>query len=188
MKKYFFVKTLGAKFDQQKRTIVSLNCRNMKFLFFDSSTSCTINFGLGVVISCILATVVKNSYDRYFCYIDPMSKLNSSEDHSEALYSGANDLIVVKQEEGHLKSSPLHVMVGKLENWETLSHSRQNKKAEIHVNGQKINEISVELGESGIAYIEGSQKTCKFTESQLELMKLNYGQNQALLVLSLIHI
>lgn len=155
----------------------------MKFLFFDRSTSCTMNFSLGVVISCILATAIKYSYDRYFCYIDPMSNLNSYGDHSEALYSGANDLIVVKQEEGHLKSSPLHVMVGKLENWETLSHSRQNKKAEIHVNGQKIDEISVELGESGIAYLEGSEKTCKFTESQLELMKLNYGQNQALLVI-----
>ena len=130
---------------------------------------------LGIAITAALAFAIKH---KVYFQTDKMSELNS-EDERDALYSGANDVLVVKQDDGSLKSSPLHVFVGKLENLETFFQSRENEEAEIHVNGQKVPGIIIEIGESGVAELTGSEKTCKFTESQLMQMKLNFGLNKA---------
>ena len=107
---------------------------------------------LGIVITTIFAFVIKQSVHFEADKVDKMSETNS-EDERDALYSGANDVLVVKQDDGSLKSSPLHVFVGKLENWETVFQSRENKEAEIHVNGQKVPGISIEIGESDVVIV-----------------------------------
>ena len=133
---------------------------------------------VGVIASAILAFAVKYSFDLNRDNLDKLSTA-SSENELDALYSGANDVIVVKQDDGSLKSSPLHVFVGKFENWETLIQSRHNKEAEIHINGQRIPGIDIEIGESGIAYLTKVEKTCRFTGKQLEKMNLKNGINKA---------
>ena len=133
---------------------------------------------LGIVITTVLAIAIKQSINFGTENSDKMSESDSG-DEREALYSGANDVLVVKQDDGTLKSSPLHVFVGKLENLETFFKSRENKEAEIHVNGQKVPGIAIEIGESGVAELTDSEKTCKFTESQLMQMKLKDGLNKA---------
>ena len=104
-------------------------------------------------------------------------------DDTEALYSGANDVVVVEQEGGILQSSPLHVFVGKLENMRTLFQSRKDKTAEIHVNNIKVHGIIIELGDSGAAYVGKSEPSCRLTHSHLENMKLKNGLNKARLII-----
>ena len=138
---------------------------------------------LGVISTVILAFAIKYTLHSNSDKPDKMSNTSSEEPEFEALYSGANDVIVVKQDDGILKSSPLHVFVGKFENWETLTQSRENKEAEIHVNGQNIPGIYIEIRESGVAKNEHSEKTCKFTELQLKRMNLIHGLNNALFII-----
>ena len=133
---------------------------------------------LGIVITTVFALAIKHTAPFGTEKIDKMSK-RISDDERDALYSGANDVLVVKQDDNSLKSSPLNVFVGKFENWETFFQSRENKEAEIHVNGQKVPGITIEIGESGVAELIGSEKTCKFTESQLMQMELRDGMNKA---------
>ena len=49
--------------------------------------------------------------------------------NSESLKSGANDVVVVRQDDGHLLSTPFVVMVGKFSNWRTIIRSRQGRQA-----------------------------------------------------------
>ena len=42
---------------------------------------------------------------------------------------GANDVIVVPQSDGTLKSTPFHVQIGKFANWKTVLKSRQGRKS-----------------------------------------------------------
>ena len=102
---------------------------------------------LGIVITTVFALAIKHTLPFGTEKIGKMSK-RISEDERDALYSGANDVLVVKQDDASLKSSPLHVFVGKFENWESFFQSRENKEAEIHVNGQKVPGITIELRHS----------------------------------------
>ncbi|CAO3616538.1 unnamed protein product [Mucor hiemalis] len=63
-----------------------------------------------------------------------------------ATLSGAIDIIVVEQENGNLASSPFHVRFGKLS-----VLLPQEKKVEIHVNGEKIPYL-MKVGEAGEAF------------------------------------
>ena len=55
-------------------------------------------------------------------------------DLSESLKSGINDIVIVRQSDGSLKSTPLQARVGKLSNWKTVFKSREGKLAKIYVN------------------------------------------------------
>ena len=54
-------------------------------------------------------------------------------------YLGANDIIVVKQADGYLRATPLHVRVGKFDSFKTFFYSREGKIAHVSVNGVAIN-------------------------------------------------
>ena len=54
-------------------------------------------------------------------------------------YLGANDIIVVKQADGSLRATPLHVRVGKFDSFKTFFYSREGKIAHVSVNGVAIN-------------------------------------------------
>ena len=73
-------------------------------------------------------------------------------DLSETWYSGANDIIVVKQSDGSLKSTLLQLRVGKLTNFWTASKSREGKQGRLFVNGKEVLlHVNIEfiLGKSG---------------------------------------
>ena len=53
-------------------------------------------------------------------------------DLSESLKSGINDIVVVKQSNGTLKSTPFQARVGKLTNMKTLFKSRKGKATNDH--------------------------------------------------------
>ena len=57
--------------------------------------------------------------------------------NSNALNSGANDVIVVTQKDGSLKSTRISVQVGKFHNFWSTVWSREGTEMKIYVNGQK---------------------------------------------------
>jgi phosphatidate phosphatase PAH1 len=61
--------------------------------------------------------------------------------------AGAIDVVVVKQEDGSFKCSPFHVRFGKL----GVIRSKE-KIVDIEVNGQKVDDLHMVLGEAGEAF------------------------------------
>ena len=55
------------------------------------------------------------------------------DDSGEALASGANDIVVVKQTDGTFQATTLQVKVGKMTNFSTLFHSREGRLSLIHI-------------------------------------------------------
>ena len=106
-------------------------------------------------------------------------------DLSESLKSGVNDVIVVRQSDGTLKSTPLQARVGKLSGWRTLFKSREGKKAKLYVNNiRSLSEQNLILSDSGSVFIHQwrSVARCSFTNDEIQTMALNEGINEALLV------
>ena len=106
-------------------------------------------------------------------------------DSGKSPLMGANDVLVVCQADGTLKSTQLHVFVGKIEDWKTMFYSQLDKSAVVRVNGQTVPGITIKLGETGAAYLEQeghANPTGKFTTSQLQLMQLKWGINRACVV------
>ena len=135
-----------------------------------------------------VATVFGFSLSNIFGTVnDPeLPKECYGNDISESLKSGINDVIVVKQTDGHtLNSTAFQARIGKLSNWRTLLKSRTGKLAKLYVNNVRaIQDAAIVLGDSGAAYIQrkkSSEPTCSFTESELREMRLHEGQNTALL-------
>ena len=68
-------------------------------------------------------------------------------DLSESLKSGANDMVIVPQTDGTLKSTPLQVRVGKLSNWRTIFKSRKaEEKSKLKNHKNKENEAIFKSG------------------------------------------
>lgn len=49
-------------------------------------------------------------------------------DESEALANGASDVVVVRQADGALRATPMHVQIGKFANWQTLIKVSQGRE------------------------------------------------------------
>ena len=119
--------------------------------------------------------------------------LNSSakcyaNDASESWYSGANDVIVVKQSDGSLKATLLQLRVGKLTNFWTSLKSREGKRGRLFVNGKEVlvhAKIEFILGKSGelIIYDKISKSySCILSNRELKQLELKEGRNVAQLV------
>ena len=109
-------------------------------------------------------------------------------DLSETWYSGANDIIVVKQSDGSLKSTLLQLRVGKLTNFWTASKSREGKQGRLFVNGKEVLlHVNIEfiLGKSGelMIYDKVSKSySCILSNRELKQIRLKEGRNVAQLV------
>ena len=106
-------------------------------------------------------------------------------DLSESLKSGVNDMVIVKQNDGTLKSTPLQARIGKLSNWRTMFKSRKGRKAKIYVNNVRVlPDAKIILSSTGAVYINEKSRspTCSFTSNELKQITLNEGLNEALLV------
>ena len=109
-------------------------------------------------------------------------------DSSESWYSGANDILVVKQSDGSLKSTLLHLRVGKLTNIWTALKSREEKRGRLFVNGNEVLvHVNIEfiLGKSGelMIYDKVSKSySCMLSNQELQQIKLKEGRNVAKLV------
>ena len=108
-------------------------------------------------------------------------------DLSESLKSGANDMVIVPQTDGTLKSTPLQVRVGKLSNWRTIFKSRKGKIAKLYINNVRVlPESRLILSDSGSVFIKRrrSYPSCTFTNDELQsIMSYVRGRvNEGLLV------
>ena len=99
-------------------------------------------------------------------------------DVSETWYSGANDILVVKQSDGSLKSTLLQLRVGKLTNFWTASKSREGKRGRLFVNGKEVLlHVNIEfiLGKSGelMIYEKVSKSySCILSNRELKQIRL----------------
>ena len=105
------------------------------------------------------------------------------DDSAEALSSGANDIVAVKQADGSFQSTALEVKVGKTTNWKTMFRSREGKKAKIKVNDTFVLEnTELEIVDSGDVFIMRPDQSTKFTSKELKDMNLKNGRNEAVLI------
>ena len=105
------------------------------------------------------------------------------DDSGEAIASGANDIIVVKQTDGSFQATAFDVKVGKMTNFSTMTHSREGRKAKIQVNNLFVlDDTVIEIGDSGSVFIMRPERTIKFTSKELEDMNLKDGMNEAAFV------
>jgi len=105
------------------------------------------------------------------------------DDSGEAIASGANDIVVVKQTDGSFQATTLDVKVGKMTNFSTMVHSREGRKVKIQVNNLFVLENTViEIGDSGSAFIMRPDRSINFTSKEIEDMNLKEGMNEAAVV------
>ena len=106
-------------------------------------------------------------------------------DSTESLKSGVNDVVIVIQSDGTLKSTPLQARVGKLSNWKTLFKSREGKIAKLYVNNVRaLSEAILVLSDSGSIFVHRRREnpSCLFTNEEMEAMTLFEGSNDGILV------
>ena len=85
--------------------------------------------------------------------------------NSEALNSGADDVIVARQADGSFLSTPILVQIGKFHNFWSTVWSREGAEVKIYINGRRLNTGARLL-------IEDSGKAC-FDRSQGKFMVLS---------------
>ena len=61
-----------------------------------------------------------------------------SVDGADALKTGANDILVVAQSDGTLKSTKIEAQVGKFNSFTSFFRSRRGQKVDVFINGQKM--------------------------------------------------
>merc|ERR1712066_1222043 len=101
-------------------------------------------------------------------------------DDSESFGSGANDVVVVQQSDGSLKSTAINVQVGKFSNWRTFVNSREGRVVKIFINGRRMRTTSpLIIGDSGKACFTrssprsgGGSNRFRFTDSELQSVNL----------------
>ena len=100
--------------------------------------------------------------------------------------SGANDVVVVKQPDGSLKSTPFQITVGKMSNHWTFIYSREGKTGNLFVNGVHVlsKEVTFKIeGEGQVMIYDNVQDTsCDTTSENLQKMNLKEGRNEAKMV------
>lgn len=106
-------------------------------------------------------------------------------DATESLKSGVNDMVIVTQSDGTLKSTPLQARVGKLSNWKTLFKSREGKEAKLYVNNiRALPEAHLILSDSGAVFVHRRREnpSCLFTNEEMQGMVIAGGINDAIIV------
>ena len=122
---------------------------------------------------------------------DEVPAIGSEEDAGEALASGANDIVVVKQSDGSFQATTLQVKIGKMTNIKTIFRSREGRKAQLQVNNLLVlPETEIEIGDSGNAFFLRSEngRNFTFTSDELAEMNLNDGLNEAIFVIEELNI
>ena len=121
--------------------------------------------------------------------IEQARTAKSNDDSGEALASGANDIVVVKQSDGSFQATTLQVKIGKMTNFSTLFNSREGRRAKLQVNNiLVIPDTTIEIGDSGDVFIARPEPSFAFNSKELEDMKLNDGLNEAILVVEELNI
>jgi phosphatidate phosphatase PAH1 len=87
-------------------------------------------------------------------------------DFNKATLSGSLDIIVVRHDDGSLKSTPFHVRFGKLKVFRT-----RNKRVRIKCNGEETG-LFMKLGDAGEAYFENVEEFVEGEEQEKDIQKL----------------
>ena len=75
--------------------------------------------------------------------------VNNIKEINSATLTGAVDIVIVEQEDGTFRSTPFHVRFGKIGVvW------CDNKKLEVEVNGQEVEELAMTLDPRGKAFFK----------------------------------
>jgi phosphatidate phosphatase LPIN len=91
------------------------------------------------------------------------------------LASGANDVVVVRQDDGSLASTPFHVRIGKLTSLRSLFASREGRDVELIINDAVV-PIGMIVAGSGAACF-ASSGTATPSPADLDQMGLRLGPN-----------
>ena len=91
-------------------------------------------------------------------------------DETESFASGANDVVVVQQSDGSLKSTAINVQIGKFSNWRTFVNSREGRVVKIFINGRRMRTTSPLIIREGKACFArtSSGHRFKFLDSELQ--------------------
>ena len=99
--------------------------------------------------------------------------------NSNALNSGANDVIVVTQVDGSFKSTHISVQVGKFHNFWSTVWSREGTEMKIYVNGQKVEtESKLLVGDSGKACFNRGHHQFSLQSQEWQNAPLRSGFNR----------
>lgn len=77
-----------------------------------------------------------------------ISSFNNVIDYNTSSFTGSMDIIVIKDSEGNLKSTPFHLKFGK---FKVLNY--KNKKIEVYINGEKTG-ITMKINKNGNCYFK----------------------------------
>jgi len=103
----------------------------------------------------------------------PLEKCYFGEDELSWYQKGANDIVVVQQPDGQLKSTQLNVKLPRNRSWGQRS---------LFINGRPVpTEATMEVSPRGAIYFHRNPNTCTFTSNELRGMNLLPGKNSALL-------
>ena len=97
---------------------------------------------------------------------------------SDALKTGANDILVVEQSDGSLKSTKIEAQVGKFNSFTSLFTSRRGKKVDVFINGQKMifNQPLIVSGSGKISFNRQSNRY-DIQNNEWQSISLNPGRN-----------
>ena len=97
------------------------------------------------------------------------------------LVGGANDIVVVNDDDGEYKSTPLNIVIGKMSSKKTIINSRRKGKGILFVNGhQVLSETKFRIGKSGLVYIKRhfNSVSYSFGSEEISQMQLQTGRNE----------
>merc|ERR1712121_231380 len=103
----------------------------------------------------------------------PLEKCYFGEDELSWYEKGGNDVVVVQQMDGTLKSTQFNVKLPRNRAWGARS---------LYINGRPVRTESViEVSPRGAIYFHRAPNTCSFTSNELRAMNLMPGRNSGLL-------
>jgi len=127
-----------------------------------------------VTLICLLSTqcVLGSSSEQ-----DGSCSSGYAGDESESFASGANDVVVVQQSDGSLKSTAINVQIGKFSNWHTFVNSREGRVVKIYINGRRMRTTSPLIIRDGKACFARTSSGSRFRFLDTELQSLNLSKN-----------
>ena len=117
-----------------------------------------------VIISLLIRTVMSSQTHN--------SQSDSNTTGDTNFLTGANDVIVVKQDDGTMSSTPFSLIFGKSD----IFLPRKGHQVKILVNGNEIGDMKMELDDEGRALFRSSNND-KLSSDNLKLLALKSGQN-----------
>lgn len=103
----------------------------------------------------------------------PLEKCYFGEDEMSWYEKGANDVVVVEQPDGQLRSTQFNVKLPRNRSW---------GQRVLYINGVPVQtETTIEVSPRGAIYFHRNPNTCSFTSNELRAMNLLPGKNSGLL-------